>query len=936
MRLIDRVLGLEPDGGRYGLGRIRAEADIHPDDWFLTCHFVDDMVMPGTLMYECCAHTLRVMVQRMGWIVDRPELRYEPVQGVKATLKCRGPVTPATRQVVYEVDLKELGYRPEPYVIADANMYADGHPIVRFTDMSLQLTGAARRTSEAFWRRAAPRAARRRAAGSGVFTRDHLEEFAIGKPSAVFGRPYAPFDSGRFIARLPAPPYLCVDRIRARAPALGGQTRRVDRGGVRCAAGRLVHRRRAHRRRALLHPARGGAAAVRLAGGLHGLGAEKRKPPAFPEPRRTRPSSTGSSGRHRHPAYARAPDAASEVPDMIIEHFDFEIHGRKGWSTTVPPISGSSPRPPWNARRASARTRPTRFHGRKTRSSSPPDATVPPVSPGRYAPPGGLMLPARALSMIDRIELLPERGPRGLGRCAASRRSTRRSGSSRLILPGPGVPRVARARVLPAAPEGRPRTLGRHLGITPLCTANRPQPPLDLPRPDPAHQPRVTVAAVTEVLESPHPRSRGRPPPGGRAFHLSHGGVRHSAGAGHPPDVDVRAASGMGIQRWGQSSGFRIKPKRQANALAHTPPRHLNTLTPEHPTHNTKHETPNTKHDVSLKYSRVCIESFGYELPSHVVTSEDLERRLAPMYEALRIQRGQLEAITGIRERRYWDPGFPLHQGAARAGRKALDAAGIDARGHRHADLRRRVPRQPRAGHGLRRRRRAGSAARRAGLRRLQRLPRRAERHGQRRQRHRARPDPGRAGGRLRVRPGDRRPHDRTAPAQTRHGRAAQDRRDPDRRLGRRRRAADRRLVRAPAANACSAGWPAAPPNTTGCAGGGRTPASPAARATWLETDSTQVLQHGVALGIETFHEFRRALALAADQPDKVICHQVGATHQRTILEAIGIPAERDFTTFRFLGNIGTVSLPITAAIADERGFLGPATWSAFSASAAA
>jgi 3-oxoacyl-[acyl-carrier-protein] synthase III len=50
----------------------------------------------------------------------------------------------------------------------------------------------------------------------------------------------------------------------------------------------------------------------------------------------------------------------------------------------------------------------------------------------------------------------------------------------------------------------------------------------------------------------------------------------------------------------------------------------------------------------------------------------------------------------------------------------------------------------------------------------------------------------------------------------------------------------------------------------------------------------------------------------------------VGATHQRTILDAIGMPPERDFTTFRYLGNIGTVSLPITAAIAEERGFLSP------------
>ena len=40
------------------------------------------------------------------------------------------------------------------------------------------------------------------------------------------------------------------------------------------------------------------------------------------------------------------------------------------------------------------------------------------------------------------------------------------------------------------------------------------------------------------------------------------------------------------------------------------------------------------------------------------------------------------------------------------------------------------------------------------------------------------------------------------------------------------------------------------------------------------------------------------------------------------MLKAFAIPLERDFSTFEHLGNIGTVSLPITAAIAEERGFL--------------
>ena len=141
MHLIDRILRFDPYGGAYGCGLIRAEADIHPDDWFLTCHFKDDMVMPGTLMYECCAHTLRVFLQGIGWVSEDDEVCYEPVINIESILKCRGPVTPVTKQVVYEVEIKELGYNPAPYAIADARMYADGHHIVQFSNLSLQLTG---------------------------------------------------------------------------------------------------------------------------------------------------------------------------------------------------------------------------------------------------------------------------------------------------------------------------------------------------------------------------------------------------------------------------------------------------------------------------------------------------------------------------------------------------------------------------------------------------------------------------------------------------------------------------------------------------------------------------------------------------------------------------------------------------------------------------
>jgi acyl transferase domain-containing protein/3-hydroxymyristoyl/3-hydroxydecanoyl-(acyl carrier protein) dehydratase len=156
MKLVDRVAHLDPKSGRFGIGIIRAEADIDPRAWFLTCHFVDDRVMPGTLMYECCLHTLRIFLLRLGWIAEVEGVVCEPVPGVASVLKCRGQVTAATRTVTYEVILKERGYRPEPYALADALMYADGKPIVEIVNMSVRLTGLTREMLAAGWQSRGP------------------------------------------------------------------------------------------------------------------------------------------------------------------------------------------------------------------------------------------------------------------------------------------------------------------------------------------------------------------------------------------------------------------------------------------------------------------------------------------------------------------------------------------------------------------------------------------------------------------------------------------------------------------------------------------------------------------------------------------------------------------------------------------------------------
>jgi len=91
-----------------------------------------------------------------------------------------------------------------------------------------------------------------------------------------------------------------------------------------------------------------------------------------------------------------------------------------------------------------------------------------------------------------------------------------------------------------------------------------------------------------------------------------------------------------------------------------------------------------------------------------------------------------------------------------------------------------------------------------------------------------------------------------------------------------------------------------------------------------MRTKAQRVLEHGVILAQKTFMAFKKEFNLSDHQPDKFIGHQVGAIHHQKFYQALNQDIKKDFCTFPFLGNIGTVSLPITAAIADERGFLKP------------
>ncbi len=78
-----------------------------------------------------------------------------------------------------------------------------------------------------------------------------------------------------------------------------------------------------------------------------------------------------------------------------------------------------------------------------------------------------------------------------------------------------------------------------------------------------------------------------------------------------------------------------------------------------------------------IHYSSVCLDTFGYQLPPQIITSSEIEERLAPLYERLRLPPGRLELMSGIKERRFWHKGTKPSDGATLAGKKVFSSGNI-------------------------------------------------------------------------------------------------------------------------------------------------------------------------------------------------------------------------------------------------------------------
>ena len=81
--------------------------------------------------------------------------------------------------------------------------------------------------------------------------------------------------------------------------------------------------------------------------------------------------------------------------------------------------------------------------------------------------------------------------------------------------------------------------------------------------------------------------------------------------------------------------------------------------------------------NASFTHADAALLSVTASHAPQVVTSNEIDARLATTYERLGAQPGLLENLAGIRERRWWPEGHTFTEAAADAGGEALKAAGI-------------------------------------------------------------------------------------------------------------------------------------------------------------------------------------------------------------------------------------------------------------------
>ena len=114
MLMLDRIVNISEQDGKFEKGLLIAELDINEKMWFFNCHFKGDPVMPGCLGLD---GMWQIVGFYLTWLGEKGRGRALGVGDVKF----KGQIRPYHTMITYKIDIKKLLKRNETTII-----WADG------------------------------------------------------------------------------------------------------------------------------------------------------------------------------------------------------------------------------------------------------------------------------------------------------------------------------------------------------------------------------------------------------------------------------------------------------------------------------------------------------------------------------------------------------------------------------------------------------------------------------------------------------------------------------------------------------------------------------------------------------------------------------------------------------------------------------------------
>ncbi|MFT6320687.1 MAG: PfaB family protein, partial [Granulosicoccus sp.] len=142
LNLIDNLI-IAKDAGEHGKGYVHATKFVMPYEWFYTCHFYQDPVMPGSLGVEAILQAMQVFALQQDLGKDFSNPKFVQLPNHETSWKYRGQILTHVREMQLEVHIKSMEMKNgQLQVIGDASLWNDEVRIYQVTDLALGIEEA--------------------------------------------------------------------------------------------------------------------------------------------------------------------------------------------------------------------------------------------------------------------------------------------------------------------------------------------------------------------------------------------------------------------------------------------------------------------------------------------------------------------------------------------------------------------------------------------------------------------------------------------------------------------------------------------------------------------------------------------------------------------------------------------------------------------------